>query len=446
MDYKKGNLIYILIAFVFFGCSNDNEVDTSQLAISITNFQPSYNEVKIDWELKRPNGVIIDNLLIYRTEKNGESDLYQEKLIANLPSNETSYIDNDVPYKDEVSYSVRITYRDERGKEVSYNNEMKSEPKKFIREIVKFDLVPLQVQKDPVQPNIFHILDNNGSGSLIKYNSATNTVEQTKTFQNGVYLNSKFQIIKNNEIYIAEFQGKIHKINAENYQTIESYPGISAYNLRVFWVSGNRIYYQDQDELFFYDTSTGITSRTGGSSSSDYSESIGNDNFLFLYARNSNWLSIYGFTPENCQSLDCNPTFQYPTPQVMLKDNSIDPNILAWNSSRTKFITSINGVVYNIKTLKEEKRLNEITGKHYFQYAYDANNNIYATVQGEKKIHKFNSNYELIQVIDTKLYPIYPLVTNEGLKVLGSYESFSYWSFSYNYSFSFNIKSAIETF
>lgn len=430
---------------MILGCSADEEPQIP-LELTITNFETSYNEVKIDWKLQRPDGVIIDNLMIYRIEKNGESDFYQEKMIANLPSNETSFVDTEVPYKDEVSYSVRILYRDERQKEVSYNIEMKSEQKKFIRKIVKFDLVPFQVQKDPLQPNIFHILDKNGSGSLIKYNSTTNTVEQTKTFENGVYLNSKFQIIKNNEIYIAEFQGKIHKINAENYQTIESYVGISAYNLRVFWVSGNRIYYQDQGELFFYDTSTGITYRTGGISDSDYSESIGNDNFLFLYARNSYWLSIYGFTPENCQSLDCHPTFQYPTPQVPLKDNSVDPNILAWNSSRTKFITSINGVVYDIKNLKEEKRLNEITGKHYFQYAYDANNNIYATVQGEKKIHKFNSNYELIQVIDTKLYPIYPLVTNEGLKVLGSYESFSYSSFNYNNSFNFNIKSAIETF
>lgn len=445
MEYFKKFAAFIILSLIVIGCSDDEEPQ-KPLELTITNFKTSYNEVKIDWKLQRPDGVIIDDLTIYRIEKNGESDLYQEKQIANLPSNETSFIDTDVPYKEEVSYSVRINYRDEREKVTTYGNEMKSESQKFIRKIVKFDLVPFQVQKDPVRPNIFHILDKNGSGSLIKYNSTTNTVEQTKTFENEVYLNSKFQIIKNNEIYIAEFQGKIHKINAENYQTIESYAGISAYNLRVFWVSGNRIYYQDQGGLFFYDTSTGITYRTGGVSDSDYSESIGNDNFLFLYARNSNWLSINGFTPENCQSLDCHPTYQYPTPQVPLKDNSVDPNILAWNSSRTKFITSINGVVYDIKTLKEEKRLNEITGKHYFQYAYDANNNIYATVQGEKKIHKFNSNYELIQVIDTKLYPIYPLVTNEGLKVLGSYESFSYSSFNYDHSFNFNIKSAIETF
>ncbi|MET3028467.1 hypothetical protein ABXT06_17430 [Flavobacterium sp. UW10123] len=448
MDYKKGQLIYILIAFIFFGCSNDNEVDNSQPAISITNFVASYNQVKIDWTLQRPEGIIIDNLTISRIEKNGESDLYQEKLIANLPSNETSFIDTDVPYKDEVSYSVRIMYRDERVTPVTYDNEIKSEPKKFIRDIVKFDRVPFQVQKDPTQPNIFHILNKERTGSLVKYNAVKNSIEHKRTFENGFFLNNKFHIVNNNEIYLANTQGKIYKINLNSYEILDSYLATVADNLNSFSVSGNRIYYQDDEDWCIYDTSTRISIKTGYLSNSDYSEYMGNDKTFFLYCQNEQYgsMGFASYTAENCPGfMDCSPVTYYYTPWA-LKPNSIDANIFSWNADRSKCISSINGAVFNTNTLKPEIRLNDITGKHYFQFAFDANNNIYATVQGEKKIHKFDSQYKLVEVIDTKLYPLFPLLTTDGLKVIGSYKPVSYWSFGYGYNFDFNIKSAVETF
>ncbi|RED26176.1 hypothetical protein BD847_0088 [Flavobacterium cutihirudinis] len=447
MEYFKKYAAFIILSLIVFGCSADEEPQ-KPLELTITNFKTSYNEVKIDWELQRPDGVIIDDLTIYRIEKNGESDFYQEKMIANLPSNETSFVDTDVPYKEEVSYSVRILYRDEREKVPTYGNEMKSETKKFIRDIIKFDRVPFQVQKDPTQPNIFHILNKDQAGSLIKYNSTKNSIEHTTTFENGFYLNNKFHIVNNNEIYIADTKGRIYRINTNSYETIDSYLALVTDNLNSFSVSGNRIYYQDDEDWCIYDTSARTSTKTGYISNSDYSEYMGNDKTLLLYCQNEQYgsMGFVGYTPANCPGfMDCSPVTYYYTPWA-LKPNSIDANIFSWNTDKSKCISSINGCVFNTSTLKPEIRLNDITGKHYFQFAFDAQNNIYATVQGEKKIHKFNSEYKLVEVIDTKLYPLFPLLTTDGLKVVGSYEPVSYWSFGYGNNFDFNVKCAIETF
>jgi hypothetical protein len=446
MDYfKKSHIIHLLIALIILGCSSNDDKDNANdlpLEIMVTNFETSYSKVKIEWKLTRPSGVIIEDLQIYRIDKNQESAFYQEKLIANLPSNETSYVDNDVPYKIEVSYKIKIRYKNERVFPTKFAD-LESEQKTFKRQIVIFNRAPFQVQRDPLQPNIFHILDKDGNGYLKKYNSMQNNLEQTKTFTNGSLLNNKFHIVNNNEIYLADTKGKIFQINANNYQTIANYSVTISDNLNAFAISGNRIYFQDEEIWGFYTILTGISKRTGIVTSTDYIEYLGNDTFLFLFAQNGYGLRLYGFSTDNCNSLDCTPTY-YNFPPNVIKTNTIDPNILSWNSSKTKFITSINGCVFNITNLKPERTLNDITGKHYFQYAFDSDNNVYATVQGEKKIHKFNSNYELIEVIDTKLYPLFPLITNDGLKIIGCYEPISYWSFEYGYSFNFNGQCAIE--
>ncbi|MFD2938620.1 hypothetical protein [Flavobacterium notoginsengisoli] len=446
MEYFKKYTTFILLSLLILGCSADEE-SHKPLEITITNFKTSYSEVKLDWELQRPKGVIIDDLIIYRIEKNGESGFYLEKLVANLPSNETSFVDNDVPYKDEVSYSVRISYRDEREKD-PIRKEMKSEEKKFIREIVKFNEPPYQVQKDPLQPNIFHILNRQNNASLVRYNGLKNTIEHRTKFEDAFFINHKFHIINNNEIYIANTKGKVLKINADDYKTLGTYFPLVTDNMNAFFVSENRIYYQDDEQWCIYDSSTGKSARSGYVNSANYIEYIGDNKTLFLYCESEQYSAMYflGYTRENCPDFtSCSPVNYYQTPSSV-KPNSIDANIFSWNADKSKCISSINGVVFDVNTLKPEIRLYDITGKRYFQYAYDADNNIYAALQGEKRIHKFNSHYKLVEVIDTKLYPLFPMITTEGLKVLGSYEPVSYWSYGYGNNFSFNVRCAIETF
>jgi hypothetical protein len=447
MDYYKTKyLIIILFAIITLGCSSNDDANNKPIEITLSNFETSYSQVKINWEITRPNGVVIQDLLVYRESKNNNTDYSQETLIANLPSNETTFIDNDVPYQTEVSYKIKINYTDERTKPIQ-NLSLESEQKKFVREIVTFDRVPFQVQKDPLQVNVFHILDKEGVGYLKRYNSVENKLTDIKTFTNGSLLNNKFHLVNNTEIYVADTQGKIARINANNYQSITTYSAQIKDNLNAFAVDGDRIYYQDEEIWWYYTISSGTSTSGSIAPGVDYAETISNNNFFFLYSQNGNCgAAIYNFNPVNCNSIDCMPGFVASTNGKILDYSAIDPNIFSWNSTKSKFITSIDGRIYNLSNLQEEIKLNAITGKKYFQFAFDKDNNIYATVQGEKKVHKFDSNYQLIEIINTKLYPLFPMNTSTGLKIIGGYEPVSYWSFGYGYDFNFNAKCAIETF
>ena len=79
-------------------------------------------------------------------------------------------------------------------------------------------------------------------------------------------------------------------------------------------------------------------------------------------------------------------------------------------------------------------------------YSYNDNGHIYASVQGEKLIQVFNSNYELVDSIQTKLYPLFPMPYSNGLHSIGSYNPVDYWGYYYGYEFNFNQRCAIETF
>jgi len=445
--FKKQYQILSLVAFILLGCSSDEEQSTT-LEIKVTNFETSYSQVKLNWELVRPNGIIIEDLLIYRQSKNNATDNVTLELVANLPSNETSFIDNDVPYKTEVSYTIKINYTDERLTPTNPTNptgllSLESEQKKFIRNIVTFDIVPFQVQKDPILVDEFHILDRQGNGALKRYNGTLNQLTKTILFTNGNLLNNKFHIVNNTDLYVADTQGKIYKINTENYTTTAIYNTIINDNLNAFAVDGDRIYYQDEEIWWYYNTTNGTSENTHIATTANYVETLSDHNFLFLYGSGA---TIRSYNPTNCNASNCMPDFGAGTQGAILGNNAMDPNIFSWNTSKSKFITSIDGRIFNLSNFQQEIKLSDITGKKYFQFVFDNNNNIYATVQNEKKIHKFNSSYELIEVIDTKLYPLFPMLTSNGLKVIGGYEPVTYWSFGYGYSFYFNIKCAIETF
>ncbi|MEL1248502.1 hypothetical protein [Flavobacterium helocola] len=445
--FKKQYQILSLVAFILLGCSSDEEQSTT-LEIKVTNFETSYSQVKLNWELVRPNGIIIEDLLIYRQSKNNATDNVTLELVANLPSNETSFIDNDVPYKTEVSYTIKINYTDERLTPTNPTNptgllSLESEQKKFIRNIVTFDIVPFQVQKDPILVDEFHILDRQGNGALKRYNGTLNQLTKTILFTNGNLLNNKFHIVNNTDLYVADTQGKIYKINTENYTTTAIYNTIINDNLNAFAVDGDRIYYQDEEIWWYYNTTNGTSENTHIATTANYVETLSDHNFLFLYGSGA---AIRSYNPTNCNASNCMPDFGAGTQGAILGNNAMDPNIFSWNTSKSKFITSIDGRIFNLSNFQQEIKLSDITGKKYFQFVFDNNNNIYATVQNEKKIHKFNSSYELIEVIDTKLYPLFPMLTSNGLKVIGGYEPVTYWSFGYGYSFYFNIKCAIETF
>ena len=56
--FKKQYQILSLVAFILLGCSSDDEKN-NVLEIKVTNFETSYSRVKLNWEILRPNGIII---------------------------------------------------------------------------------------------------------------------------------------------------------------------------------------------------------------------------------------------------------------------------------------------------------------------------------------------------------------------------------------------------
>lgn len=442
------HLLLTVFALIILGCSSNNDTDTNNkpLEIVVSNFETSYSQVKMNWEISRPDGIIIQDLLVYRQSNNNDTDYSQQELIANLPSNETKFIDTEVPYDKEVTYKIQINYTDERTQPIQHLT-LASEQVKFIREIVTFDNVPLQVQKDLVQTDVFHIFERS-AGTLKRYNSAQNKIADTKIFDERGSLNSRFQIINNTDLYVSTYNGKIFKINTANYQTVATFSTAISDRLNAFAVDGDRIYYQDYDILKYHTMKTNISTSMSMGTDFDYFENLSPGSFLLLYngggyGSGANISQMSGNCPDgtNCYF---GATVRINLPQMSV--TQIDPNIFAWNAQKTKFISSIDGLIINLATLQQEKKLNDITGKHYIQYAFDNENNIYAAVQGEKLIHKFNANYELIDKISTKLYPIFPMITSKGLQVIGAYEPVTYWTYDYGNGFNFNNKCAIETF
>jgi hypothetical protein len=441
------HFIIAVFAIIVLGCSSNDDTNNKPLEITISNFETSYSQVKINWEVTRPDGIIIQDLLVYRQSKNNDTDFSQEVLIANLPSNETKFIDNQVPYNKEVSYKIQMNYTDERTQPIQHLS-LATEQKKFVREIVTFDNVPFQVQKDPVQTDVFHILERSSTGTLNRYNSTQNKITDTKAFPERWTLNNRFQIINNTDIYVATYYGKIFKINTGNYNTEAIFSTAIVDKLNAFAIDGNLIYYQDDETVKYHIMTTNVSKSMNMAMGFQYLENLSPGIFLLLYnssgyGSGANVSQMTGNCPDgtNCYFRSIAGT---GLPQSSA--SHIDPNIFAWNTQKTKFISSIDGRIYNLSTLQQEKKLYDVTGKRYIQYAYDNENNIYASVQGEKLIHKFNANYELIEKISTKLYPIFPMITSNRLQLIGAYEPVSYWNYEYGSGFNFNIKCAIETF
>jgi hypothetical protein len=158
--------------------------------------------------------------------------------------------------------------------------------------------------------------------------------------------------------------------------------------------------------------------------------------------------SVVEISPTNCpDGSNCSPVTLYSYNNTSNQDLHIDPYLFSWNADNTKFVTSYHADIVNINDLTKEASLKDITGKNYFQVTFSPDGNLYATVQGEKLIHVFNNNYELIDTITTKLYPLFPLITDSGLQVIGAYNAIQYSGYYYGHEFNFNNnKCAIEVF
>ena len=108
--YKKSKLlIFFVLALVVFSCSSEKEILKPVLNVSITSFKPSKNQVEIDWVLEKSDDIIIRDLLIIKktVDHSGKENF---STIANLPQNQTSFTDKDIPHYNYISYKVMVLY------------------------------------------------------------------------------------------------------------------------------------------------------------------------------------------------------------------------------------------------------------------------------------------------------------------------------------------------
>jgi len=450
MNYcKLYRLLSLIFLLIITSCDNskDEDEDNFTVSLEIHHFDTSYSLVEIEWKLERSDNVIVQDLLVYRTIVS-DNEYTSPKLIANLPSNEISFTDNDVPYESDITYTVKINYRiDKKLSDGEYYETLvlEAKPQLFSRDLVKFNKVPLQVKKDPVYNSIFHILDKSGTSQLLKYNSNLNLLSTIGLFEESLYLNNVFHIINNEYLYVGNTKGEIIVVDINNYTIKDNYQLDIVDKLRSFSIDKDRIYYMDDHILHYFDMNTKTSINLGwGYFPSRYMETLSHNKTLFLGGGSYN--TIVELSKDNCvDNRNCWPEILVQS-ESSAKNYHSDPFILAWNADRTKFISSYFGDVFDITNMSKKASLNEITGKRYFQFVFNDNGHIYASVQGEKLIQVFNSNYELVDSIQTKLYPLFPMPYSNGLHSIGSYNPVDYWGYYYGYEFNFNQRCAIETF
>ncbi len=442
MKFYKHLLCLTIIALAFLpSCNPSDDGSDGQLRVEITNFQPSYSQMVLDWRLSKPKNIIIQGISVMRQTSD---DFSYPEIIDNIPSNSETYTDLDVPYYPEVSYFLNISFRDENQPDLGMQT-LESELKTFTRNIVLVNTVPLQVTRDPINADVFHLVDRLDNNLLKKYNASQNRITAEKSFDNAYSYTNRF-FIRNNSLFFVNSLGVVNQLNTDAYQTEENFQLNVRDRVNAFSVNGDRIYYIDGEVINFLTLSTGVSTRLGWGFNPESMTALNDTEILCTYD-GFNWTgaTIYNFTPQNCPGTAfCNPDILANSPSIS-DGNDVDGNILTMNSNKTLMVTGRDGNIYNRNDLSKIASLSTITGEPYFQFAFDSQNNIYATVQGKKLVHKFKANtFELIETIETKLYPLYPLITSNGLYVLGGYSPVSYWGPYEN--FSFNSKCAIETF
>lgn len=436
MKFYRKNKVLLLFVFVLVvsGCSSEKEIPEPVLNIAITSFKPSKEQVKIDWVLEKSDDVLIRDLLIIRTTVD-HSGSQKFNIIANLPQNQTSFTDKEIPYYNNIRYKIRVKYFSEntfKDGEPTEILEKETEYETFTRDLVVFKEVPLQVLKDTDEDHIFHILDKKRISVLKKYDFNTQKIIKSVPLNDSSFQNVVFKII-GNTIYVTDTKGNFKLIDKNSYEVTKSFTAEIKEKLRSFSVNEDRIYYHDGDAIKFYDLAQNKSVHIGwGYFPKKYMETIKPNTILFEGAR------VAEFSPTNCvDTKNCWPKTLYTNNSLSGKPYRFDPFIFSWNKDKTKFVTTYFGDVIALNDLSKKASLKEITGKWYLQTVFGEDGNIYATVQKEKLIHVFNANYQLIKTIKTEQYPIFPIITKNGLQCISSYRPIQYSGYIYGHEFNF---------
>jgi hypothetical protein len=386
---------------------------------------------------------------VYRETAIDDTGRTNLQLIANLPSSSTGYKDTDVPYLPKITYVIKANYRlnSDEPREITM---LASEPQVYSRLFPQFKRVPFQVSRDLVNRNIYHILDRSDMARLGRYDGTLNRIIQKRDLGPTFKFYDKF-IFSANKIVTADLEGNITLIDKDTYEVDKQFKAELNHDFETFGIIGDRLYYVDEFAFDYVDLLTGESVKYGTGHGFKYFEVLDDDTLLTLYSGpHQSSASIYEFRPdldpENGWDFSLLRTIS-SYPDQTLDGDDIDEFIVTWNNDRTQFVTAIEGRFFNLNDLSPGVVLGNITGKKYLNFIFDEVGNIYASVQKEKLIHVFDgATFELKQEIPTKLFPIYPMLTDGGLVCIGAYEKVEFWGYDYGYVQGFEANCAVETF
>lgn len=447
---KFYNTAILILCIIFFGaCTSNDEPDYTDPILKITAFNPTKQEVEISWELSKGTDIIIEDLLVFRETIVDDSGRTNFELIESLPSSAKSYIDVDVPYVSNITYVIKANYRPD--VESSYDLlTTESDPQVFSRLFPEFNRVPYQVSRDPANENVYHILDNWDMAKLMRYDSQLNRVIQKQDIVESFDYGNRF-IFSSNKIVAASRKGKFFFVDKDTYKIDKQYNASLDEKLEGFGIIGDRLYYVEDFSFDYIDLISDVINKHGLGPGFKNFQVLNDKQLLSLYTGpHTSGASVYEFQEDldpgsgwdfSMRRIKATPT------ELNLDGDDVDEFTFAWNNDRTQFITGIEGRIFNIDDLSQRAILTATTGKRYFGFIFDNNGDIYASVQKERIIHVFDGEtLELKQEIPTKLYPLYPMPTANGLYCIGAYDKLEYWGYDFGYANGFNSRSAVETF
>ncbi|MEW2922692.1 hypothetical protein AB1A65_14560 [Muricauda sp. ANG21] len=440
---------YIFLLVLCLGCSSDDEDGNIEPSITITSFVAGKNEVEISWELARDNNVIIEDLLIYRETFSDGSERRYFELIESIPSSSKSYIDTNVPYLSKISYYVKANYRYDDDDQYEILS-LQSEEKVFERDFPQFDQVPYQVMKDPDSNDIYHILTNWNPAEINRYDARVNEMVQSRTFSESLFYGTRF-IFSGNDLVLGDLKGNFFFVDKESYEINRLFDADLQEDLEGFGIIGNRLYYVEDFSFDYINVDTGAIKKHGTGKGFKYFQVLNETQLLSLYSgTHSSAASVYEFQDDLDPDIGWDfslSEIRRTSPELNLDGNDVDTFIFTWSNDKTQFLTGIEGRFFNINDLTPGIVLGGITGKRYLHFAIDSKGDIYGSVQEEKIIHVFDGEtLELKESIPTKLYPVFPIITTNGLVCIGAYERVEYWGYNYGIDYGFHSEAAIETF
>ena len=443
MHYFK-KVYQLLFVVLVLSCSKEDETTTTtdDFEVSIESLTILENEIEINWEISKPINSIINNISIYRNDTFTASTLVVDQFISNTPSNATSYIDFDVPYTTSVSYTVQVRFSFESDGQTE-SLEVTSNRGVLDRDLVTFNNVPFQVERDRLEQNIYHIYDRNSTSKLVRYNTSAGKVSEIFNLGSGLSRFNKFQFRFNNLLVVTNTEGEVQILNTGDYGLISEFEVPDNEIIKAFAFVNEKFYYKGRDSFYYsYNLNTGENFRAPVGAGDILLSYDNQESVFYIISRFDAAQAGLMRLVDNCPSeVECNVEFVNQTGDINLQGfgidgSNIDPNLFVINEELEIFISGRSGSVFSLNSFEQLSNFELLTNDKYFNFSIGSDNKIYAAVQAKKEIHVFDSqDYTLLERIPTITYPIHILLSegngNQKIDVVGTYRPLQYFSYGF---------------